>query len=314
MKLSHLDQMPSFGRSRCLRLRRGAQRGRANQVVCQNVKQNHCPDLWSASDTELLEATVSRNRVDALGCRRALAVDPLGFVGCHAHAPGGHRRAVIPARRMRVAPVGLRGHDRGVNRRAPLRLAHLRNVLLLHESAVDQHRVGRFSVPLVMLLDHRGHLPLITTRVAHVDARDDLRGRVTRQLNVVRRPIAAVAHLHHSGLRIGRRRSRLRAILRLLARFDSRQLLQGLGDPLGPLPCSTLAGRLLSAAGRAGVGVQFGLERFDLVFRLFQTVFERFAASERRGPRTGPVPLADAPGLTARDMGVVVVFLIVGRW
>ena len=208
------------------------------------------------------------------GCPRF--IDVLGLRSVHPRAPfterrrigaGGRCRRAAPARgerRIHGDALGGGGGDRLAGKAA----------------AIDEHRGRPATHARPYLAQHREHTRAIAADIGDGDAHDRAAVDIRRQLDVVRRPIAAVCHLHHPRIRIGRRHARLRhpgALLPLLGRLDRWQLREGFLDPGHPVCSGALLGRL-----RARVDRRVGLfvDTLDLFTGLARTRLQRLPRGE----------------------------------
>lgn len=194
----------------------------------QGKEQDHALDLGQSAHAKLLQSPIAAVGIDALGGCGAVLIDRLGLVGPHARAPRRHGRTVLRLGLVRIDRLVLGRRHRPIHRGVR---AGLFDLLVTHETAIDQPGLGRLTATLAHLLDHRHHLTLITSRRGHLDAYDHQRIDVAGQLRVVRGPKPAVAHLHDRRLGIGRRGARLIGGLTLatLDRFELGQARQRLG-------------------------------------------------------------------------------------
>src|SRR5512142_1299027 len=173
----------------------------------------------------------------------------------------------------------LQSPDHATHRRGADRL----DLVVLCKPAVDQDLARHRFVSLLHLLHHRRHLARVAARRLHVHTHDHLAVRRRGELEVVRRPEPPVGHLHHRGLRVGRRAPRLVSLPGLLG-LQFRQPLQRRLDPLGalaggPLPCPL---RATVRSRRVLLGLR--AQRRDLSLGLRQRLLQRRPAAERRGP------------------------------
>ena len=133
---------------------------------------------------------------------------------------------------------------------------------------------------------------MVVARREHGESDDDLAFRVGGELDVVGRPVAAIGHLHHLGLMIGRRGAGLVGGLAgtALGGLELGQVGEGATDPLGSLGRRPFAGRDHPPRGGRGVVIELGLECRDLGLGLREEALEGGPAAIRRGSRPGPDP------------------------
>src|SRR5246127_1860342 len=115
-----------------------------------------------------------------------------------------------------------------------------------------------------------GGSPRLRVRALIVDLHSDdhLASRIGDQVYVVRRPEAAVRHLHHPCFRIGGGHTRFvffLAIVGLLASLGLGHLLESTLDALGPAGGGTLARAFFPTTGRARISIELGGQRFHLL-------------------------------------------------
>ena len=125
-----------------------------------------------------------------------------------------------------------------------------------------------------------------------IEPDDDLALRVGRELEVVGRAVAAVGHLHHLCLGVGRRGPGVgRGLARpALGGLELGQVLERPADPLRPLGRRPLTSRSDAPRRRRRVVVELGPECRDLGGGLGQEALERRPPTVRGGARRGPHP------------------------
>src|SRR5712691_4234653 len=143
--------------------------------------------------------------MDALA-DRAVLVLRLALLARHPGPPGQHALAVRATWQIRVGAVlGLGGRTIDID---PLAMRPL-DVVSGGEPAVGEMACRKVASAHVRAFQHRPHEAAVGAGVANLDRHHDLLAGGARHLHVVSRSEAAVGHLHHPRVWIGRGGTRL---------------------------------------------------------------------------------------------------------
>src|SRR5665213_3922376 len=182
-------------------------------VVGEGMPEHDGSDLDPAAYRQADEVPIAPPSMDALA-DRAFPIQGLSGLACHPLAPSEHAGAVIPARRVGVAPLlgfGRRTVDLDLLGMGPF------DVLAGTEAAIGEVALRPAPQALADLLERGPDQTSVRADIDRVDRDDDLRVSGADDLNVVGRAEAAIRHLHDAGLGIARRCPRLLLLLGLVA-------------------------------------------------------------------------------------------------
>ena len=190
----------------------------------------------------------ARVGIDPFRRRGALLVQLLHLLPRHAHAPQRHRDRIAAPRHRRGAAVLRRHHRRDQETAAARGLVEAR---VIDIAPVDEPPLGGAARPSFDLIEHRDHLPVVAAAGDDPYAHDHPRVDIGRELDVIARPKAPVAHLHDPRVGIGRRGPRGgRRPLPRFRRRDRGQVRERVVDPRQPLLRRAVLGRRLATRRR----------------------------------------------------------------